>query len=93
MKGALEGTMKEELRNTPAGLFRNVDAQERFATFAKLGTFGNETQAVEVHVGTADDSDELFLCAHELVVHYVALQSGKSQSTGWFCDRTGLYIR
>jgi hypothetical protein len=38
-----------------AALFGNRHGEQRFALFADLGALGDEAQAVEVHVGAAQD--------------------------------------
>ena len=55
--------------------FGNLDTENGFSAFTKLGTLGDETESVKVHVGTADDSNELFLRSNEVVILDVFLQA------------------
>src|SRR5690606_5725632 len=53
-----------------------------FARFANVGAFGNEAQAVEVHVGAAGDGDELLVL--ELLAFGVGLEARHGQRAGGF---------
>ena len=55
--------------------FGYLDTENSFSTFTKLGTFGDETKSVEVHVSTTDDGNELFLRSNEVVILDVFLQA------------------
>ena len=55
--------------------FGDLDTENSFSAFTKLGTFSDETKSVEVHVSTADDGNELFLRSNEVVILDVFLQA------------------
>ena len=75
----------------PPRSFGNLHAQQRLAPFTKLGTLRNETQPVEVHVCTADYSDEPLSRPDEVVVDDVTLQACQADSAGWLGYGPGFY--
>ena len=46
-----------------AGTLGNRHGQHRLALLAQFGLLGDETQAVEIHVGAAGDGDQRFAAA------------------------------
>jgi hypothetical protein len=66
----------------PARPFRNVYAEKGFVAFSELCTFGNKAETVKVHVRAADDDDNLFLGADQVVFDNVALCGCQRESTG-----------
>ena len=59
--------------SAPARLFRDLNAEECFATLTELSTFGNKSETPEVHVGSTDDGNVPFLCTNEVIFQDVVL--------------------
>ena len=70
-----DGVQREER----AGRFGDLDGEQSFAALAELGAFGDEPQAVEVHVRARDDGDEFGVRADQFVLHDVALEAREGE--------------
>ena len=69
-----------------AGTLGNGHGDDRFAGFAQLGALGDEAQAIEVHVGAAQDRGD----AASAFARQPRLQSGDRQRAGRLHDAAGV---
>jgi hypothetical protein len=70
----------------PSDSFGDLDAQEGFTAFTQFCTFCHKPKTVKVHIGTANDSDEVILSANEVVIQDISFETGQRQSSSGFCD-------
>ena len=71
--------------------FGDLDTENSFSAFTKLGTFGNKPETLEVHIRPADYGDETFLCADEVVFLNIMLKPRERKGTRGLCDRSRLW--
>ncbi len=69
-----------------ARTFGQGEAQEGFFLLAERGAFGDESEAVEVHVRARGDCDEGAVRIRVRVGGDVFFQTGQGEGAGWFDD-------
>jgi hypothetical protein len=94
VSGLDEGAMaRETCVVAPSRALGYVHTKQGLSAFAQLCTFGDESQSIEVHIGSTYHDNEFLSRTHELVVQNIPFQACQGKGTCGFRDRTGLYIR
>lgn len=63
------------LESSPARFFGYLNTQKRLAAFTKLSTLSYKAESVKVHICTANDDDKTFVCAKEIILCDIALET------------------